>query len=118
MPTDEEYMALEIELGMSESEANGTGYRGTDQGAQMKSSSEDIPSWSGTNISGFSALAGGFRNSYGDFREGGVEALFWTYPSQTSDTWSRRLHSNNDAVRRNLIGEEAGASVRCLKDTE
>ena len=59
VPTDGEFMTLEMELGMSESEANGTGWRGTDQGTQMKSSPEDSPSWNGTNTSGFSGLAGG-----------------------------------------------------------
>ena len=38
VPTDGEFMTLEMELGMSESEANDTGWRGTDQGTQMKSS--------------------------------------------------------------------------------
>jgi hypothetical protein len=32
VPTDWEFMTLEMELGMSESEANETGWRGTDQG--------------------------------------------------------------------------------------
>ena len=41
VPTDEEFMTLEMELGMSESEANDTGWRGTDQGTQMKSSAGD-----------------------------------------------------------------------------
>ena len=38
---------------MSESEANDTGWRGTDQGTQMKSSAEDSPSWNGTNYERF-----------------------------------------------------------------
>ena len=62
VPTDGEYMTLEMALGMSESEANDTGWRGTDQGTQMKSSPSDDPSWNGTNTSGFSALAGGSRS--------------------------------------------------------
>ena len=41
VPTDGEFMTLEMELGMSESEANDTGWRGTDQGTQMKSSPGD-----------------------------------------------------------------------------
>ena len=34
VPTDGEFMTLEMELGMSESEANDTGWRGTDQGTR------------------------------------------------------------------------------------
>ena len=67
VPTDGEFMTLEMELGMSESEANGTGWRGTDQGTQMKSSASDSPAWNGTNTSGFSGLAGGYRSYSGDF---------------------------------------------------
>ncbi len=65
VPTDGEFMTLEMELGMSESEANGTGWRGTDQGTQMKSSASDSPAWNGTNTSGFSGLAGGYRYTMG-----------------------------------------------------
>ena len=67
VPTDAEWTTLEMALGMSESEANSTGYRGTDQGTQMKSSPSDNPAWDGTNTSGFSALAGGYRNYNGNF---------------------------------------------------
>ena len=78
VPTDGEYMTLEMALGMSESEANGTGYRGTDQGTQMKSSASDSPSWDGTNTSGFSGLAGGYRNYGGDFYNEGYAGYFWS----------------------------------------
>ena len=62
VPTDGEFMTLEMELGMSESEANGTGSRHRPR-HQMKSSPEDSPSWNGTNTSGFSGLAGGSRTT-------------------------------------------------------
>ena len=60
VPTDEEWKELEMFLGMSQSEANGTGWRGTDEGSKLKATS----GWSGfngTNESGFSALPGGSR---------------------------------------------------------
>ena len=75
VPTDGEYMTLEMELGMSESEANGQGWRGTDQGTQMKSSASDSPSWDGTNTSGFSGLAGGYRSHSGDFYNEGYAVI-------------------------------------------
>ncbi len=36
MPTDEEWKELEMYLGMSQSEADGKGYRGIDEGGKMK----------------------------------------------------------------------------------
>ena len=64
VPTDGEWMTMEMALGMSESEANDTGYRGTDQGTQLKTTY----GWdgiNGTNSSGFSGLPGGWRHSEG-----------------------------------------------------
>ena len=91
VPTDGEFMTLEMELGMSESEANDLGYRGTDQGTQMKSSASDSPSWDGTNTSGFSGLAGGFRNYNGDFLSGGDTGCFWSASAYGTYAWGRLL---------------------------
>ena len=41
----------------------------------MKSSPEDSPSWNGTNTSGFSGLAGGYRNYNGDFGSEGYAVI-------------------------------------------
>ena len=56
VPTDEEYTTLTDGLGGP-----------TVAGDAMKSSASDSPAWNGTNSSGFSGLAGGYRNYNGDF---------------------------------------------------
>ena len=62
VPTDEEYTTLTDGLGGL-----------TVAGDAMKSSASDSPAWNGTNSSGFSGLAGGYRDYNGDFyREGNV----------------------------------------------
>ena len=61
VPTDGEWMTMEMALGMSESEANSTGWRGTDQGTQMKTTYGWYGGGNGTNSSGFSGLPGGYR---------------------------------------------------------
>lgn len=117
VPTDGEWMTLEMELGMSESEANGTGWRGTDQGTQMKSSVSDTPSWNGTNTSGFSVLAGGARRNIGDV-DGGYGGYFWS-TSANEGSWYRLLHIMSSEVYRTLTNTPRnGFSVRCLKDSE
>jgi uncharacterized protein (TIGR02145 family) len=111
-------MTLEMDLGMTSSEANGTGWRGTDQGAQMKSSSSDIPSWNGTNTSGFSALPGGLRD-YGNgyFYYGGDSGYWWSAsPNWTSSPWYRKLNSDFDHVNRYNLDRRLGFSVRCVRD--
>ena len=114
-------MTLEMELGMSSSEANSTGWRGTDQGAQLKSSSSDTPSWNGTNASGFSALPGGLRN-YTDgsfFIEGseGLGSFLWCASLvDCSNVWHRFLFSDDDSVGRFFSHPRKGHSVRCVMD--
>ncbi|MBC8311019.1 MAG: fibrobacter succinogenes major paralogous domain-containing protein, partial [Candidatus Marinimicrobia bacterium] len=66
VPTDEEYKELEMFLGMSESEANSTGWRGTNEGSKLADGAE---LWNNGNLennsefgtSGFSAFPGGYR---------------------------------------------------------
>ena len=117
VPTDGEYMTLEMSLGMSESEANGTGGRGTDQGTQMKSSASDSPAWNGTNTSGFSGLAGGYRFSGGDFHYGGNYGYFWSASAYGIYAWYRKLNGGNTEVNRDTNSSRRdGFSVRCVRD--
>lgn len=119
VPTDGEWMTLEMELGMSESEANSVGGRGTDQGTQMKSSSSDTPSWNGSNTSDFSALPGGLRvGEYGGFDYVGNFGYWWSAssPNGTSSAWLRLLGSDGDFLVRNSDYRRNGFSVRCVRD--
>ena len=118
VPTDGEWMTLEMELGMTSSEANSTGYRGTDQGAQMKASASDDPSWDGTNSSGLSALPGGLRDAnYGSFGYEGSNGSWWSAsPNGASGAWLRRLNSGHGFVGRVSSYQRNGFSVRCLRD--
>ena len=117
VPTDGEFMTLEMGLGMSESEANGTGWRGTDQGAEMKSSPEDSPSWDGTNTSGFSGLASGLRNPNGQYGFMNISGLFWTQSlSSLTVAISRALDTGNSAINKDADVKNRGFSIRCIKD--
>jgi len=117
VPTDGEWIELEVELGMSLGQAQGTYYRGTDQGDQLKSQAN----WNGSNSSGFEAVSTGYRGPY----------LGCEYSPVTSGTWFWTSTGNGSlAVGRGLSAEETGIvrmtsyqlrngfSVRCLKDTE
>ena len=116
VPTDGEFMTLEMELGMSESDANSYGWRGTDQGAQMKSSASDSPAWNGTNTSGFSGLAGGYRSYNGDFYYGGNDGYFWSASALGTNAWYRLLNGGSAEVYRNNYIQRSGFSVRCVRD--
>ncbi len=118
VPSDEEFMTLEMELGMSETDANSIGwYRGTDEGAQLKASASDSPSWNGTNTSGFHGLSGGQRFGGGNFGDDPF-CLWWSGTDSSGSAWSRILSSTYLTVKRDLVPSNHGLSVRCLKDAE
>lgn len=117
VPSDNDFQTLEMELGMASSEANSTGWRGTNQGAQTKASPADSPSWNGTNSSGFSALPGGYRNFDGGFGGVGSYAYFWNASSfSPASKLGRRLYSGNVNVYRGGHDPNYGFSVRCIQD--
>ena len=117
VPTDAEWMTLEMELGMGESEANGEGWRGTDQGTQMKATYGWCCGGNGTNLSGFSALAGGSRYKTGTFIAEGNFGYFWSSsPNELFWAWARHLQSVDTRVQRDTDHRRSGFSVRCIKD--
>ena len=120
VPSDEEFMELEMELGMSEAEVISTGLRGTNQGTQLKSSPGDNPSWNGTNTTGFSGLAGGMRNYVVgvDFVYEGSSGYYWSSsPWGTNHATNRQLRNESTGVvRTNINDNRYGFSVRCVRD--
>ena len=113
VPTDGEWMTLEMALGMSESEANDTGWRGTDQGSQMKTDYGWYSGGNGTNSSGFSGLPGGLRIYNGGFAFNGPNG-FW----HSSSGWLRYISYDIDLVNRTSFVSPTGLSVRCIRDAE
>ena len=118
LPTDEEWKTLEMYLGMSQSEADDTGWRGTDEGEKMKSTSGWLNNGNGTNSSGFNALPGGFRHDNETFNGLGYYS-FWWLSSEGPGTyeWYRSLYDGFDQVERDdNYNKPYGFSVRCIKN--
>lgn len=123
VPTDSEWMTMEMSLGMSEAEANNTGYRGTDQGKQMKTNYGWHNDGNGTNSSGFSGLPGGRRYDWEGFYYAGDYGRWWSSSLHdggpvANSFWFRSLSSSSDEVGRNFNHGSWGFSVRCLQDSE
>ena len=129
--SDDDWMILESFLGMAQDELASTGYRGTDQGIQLKASSGWNFGFNGTNSSGFEARPGGMRNNVGQHVESGSNARFWTATmqqlnpntGQVAGAWTRILsdsvgQENDGYVSRSSAGPQYGHSVRCIKDAE
>ena len=123
VPTDAEIMELEMALGMSESEANNIGLRGTNEGSKLAGGADLWTNGALENdaefgTSGFSALPGGYRHSsYGYYHELSYSGCFWSSTESYSFyVWIRFLNYNNSGVGRGSSGKLNGFSVRCVRD--
>jgi uncharacterized protein (TIGR02145 family) len=124
VPTDEEWKQLEMVLGMSQSEADKIGWRGTDEGGKLKETGTlhwKDPNIGATNESGFSALQAFFRFKNGDFsyRVSGSNEFtyFWSSTeSDTSNAFYRYLINDQMIIGRDDGDKHFGFSIRCVKD--
>ncbi len=125
VPTDEEWMELEMALGMSESEANSSGsYRGTDQGSQLAGRADlwmdgDLENNAEFGTSGFTVLPGGYRHIDGNYNFMGDDGCFWPSTETSSTTARYRIVSYvYSGVGRYNYYKQLGFSVRCVRDVD
>jgi len=120
VPTDAEWKQLEMYLGMSQSEADAIGWRGTDEGGKLKEAGTThwiSPNTGATNESGFTALPSGYRDSDGHFSSRGGYADFWLSTEVGNlYAWSRRLYYTRSQVDRNYTNKHRGYEIRCVRD--
>ncbi|MCX6258095.1 MAG: hypothetical protein NTW49_09420 [Bacteroidia bacterium] len=120
LPGDSEWKQLEMFLGMNESQANATGWRGTDEGGKLKVTGTMNwvnPNTGASNSSGFTALPGGYRYDAGVFSNIGNDGYFWSATEvNTSYSWDHFLGYNTAQVNRDDGTKSSGFSVRCTKD--
>jgi uncharacterized protein (TIGR02145 family) len=112
IPSDNEWKALEMALGMSQEDADGGDeypWRGTDQGTQM----------SAGGSSGFDFLQGGRLHDDGSYWFKNQVAYFWTSTNadDTAYAWRRCLANDDPGVGRwSTFPKTWGFSLRCMKD--
>ena len=122
VPADEEWKQLEMHLGMSQSEVDSEGFRGTNEGGKLKETGAthwNISPSTATNESGFTALPGGLRDAGGFFQHLGSEGDWWSsseYSHSATSAWHRTLYSNLSDVYRGYWRKKEGHSVRCVRD--
>jgi len=124
LPSDAEWIELEMFLGMSFEQADAFGWRGTDEGDKMKANFGWNNNGNGTNSSGFTALPAGNRLG-GTFDDLGETTRYWStteYVNITHFAFSRTLDCNHSEVGwfncNHYYGfpKDFGLSVRCVKD--
>jgi len=107
IPSDNDWKILEMQLGMSQGDADATGWRGTDQGTQLKTGGT-----SGLNMP-LAAYRGG-----GGFFDGllVVTDLGSSSESDGANAWRRWIDVYSATVYRTPDVKGTGFSVRCLKN--
>jgi len=123
VPTDAEWKELEMALGMSQSEADDTSYRGTNEGSKLAGNAglwdngalEDNGDF---GSSGINALPSSARSSAnGEYVDLGNNVSFWTATETLGERWYRTLYYNRSDVWRYSVGNgKDGFAIRCLKD--
>jgi uncharacterized protein (TIGR02145 family) len=104
IPSDNDWKILEMQLGMTQAQADATGYRGTDQSTQLQSGGS----------SGLNMPLAGLRFTDGSFGGLPSNAYLWSSSVSSSDAWARHLYSGNAIVLRDTWAKGNGFSVRCL----
>jgi len=112
MPTDTEFKTLEMYLGMTQVQADATGWRGTDQGTKLK-----VAGSSGFN----GMLAGYILFNFSFSHELGNYGYFWSSNSSSYDAYQRGLvgfgvAAESAQVDRRNYPKRSGLSVRCVGD--
>jgi uncharacterized protein (TIGR02145 family) len=105
IPSDQDFKDLEIFLGMTPAQVDGTGDRGTDQGTQLKPN-------------GSSGFEGNFAGLYTSNFVNRTTLGYWWSSSETGvlKAFYRYVLSSSAQVVRNAYIPSVGLSVRCLED--
>ncbi|MBT7040137.1 MAG: hypothetical protein HN921_09870 [Bacteroidetes bacterium] len=118
--SDEDFIELELYLGMSSVEIYEWEWRGTNEGGKLKE--EGLAHWwnpneGATNESGFTALGGGYRNNSGNFSSMNSFTGFWMSTDRLyTQAWSRLLDHSHSSISRVGVEKPNGLYVRCVRD--
>ncbi len=132
VPTDEDWITLEMEIGMSEGETKNYGFRGSNEGSKL-AGRYDL--WKDGSLrhshlfgsSGFNALPGGYQPGFNIrlFYNLSESAIFWSSTQGNEDEecsfWEpaymiREVVFDKLKVRRDCYSRVGTAYVRCVRD--
>ena len=121
IPSDEEIKVMEVALGMSDSEADMTGFRGTDEGSKLAGNEalwDNGPLDMHPNFgsSGFDGLPGGGRDESLTFLSKNQNFFFWSSTQSGSQAWYRSVRSNSSEIQRFTWVKNEAYSVRCIQN--
>ncbi|MCX6728702.1 MAG: prepilin-type N-terminal cleavage/methylation domain-containing protein [Candidatus Saccharibacteria bacterium] len=107
LPSDNEWKTLDKALGMDQATADLTGWRGTDQGTQVKAG----------GTSGLNFPMAGYRNLTPSWMSIDARELIWSSTENGAAAWLRNTDLANAQFRRDGGNDKMqGFSVRCLNN--
>jgi uncharacterized protein (TIGR02145 family) len=120
VPTDEDWKLLEMEVGMSASETESLGWRGTFEAEKL--TAKESEGWYsdvlfGTDEFGFNAKPGGCRIFNGETNMQPVVAFWWTASTNGNEGWYRYIDANQTRIFRQHTYKGYGMSIRCVKNS-
>lgn len=122
VPSDDEVIELENQLGMMPDEANAVGFRGANIGDVLKSTSGWNGDGNGTNMSGLNVVPSGNRYHHGTFLSLGENGSWWTSTQNEYDesrAWYRSLTHDEEGIYREQDAlKTIGFPIRCIQDSE
>lgn len=108
LPTDEDWKALELFIGIKTTEINREGARGRYEGLLLLENG---------GLDFDVKFAGYFNHDYNAFYNSWIESNFWTSTKYYSNSaWIRRFSFNSGAINRTKVAVEHGLSVRYCKN--
>lgn len=125
VPTDNEWKCMEMNLGMSQANADATGIgtRGTDEAGRLKETG--LTRWNAgnvgaTNATGFTAEGAGYWNAASStFKNIRNVSNPWSSTEDvtlTNTSWMRGWRFDNAQVVRDITGKVQGHPLRCVRD--
>ncbi len=119
-PSDEDFNIMEGYLGIPSVDLGTWGWRGTDQGAMLKSTTGWAAGENGTNTSGFTGLPGGYRYGVsGNYNDLGNLTYWWTTTIEEANPingWYRRVDGSSSQIYKAAVLFQGGKYVRCIKN--
>lgn len=123
-PSDEDWLELELFLGMDAEEALLYTWRGAEEevGTKLKSARRDM---GGTDDYGFDAIPSGMRSGIGTYARYGLDFFYWSNSEDPrgGDTYylngiRRALRNSRSDIVRQANTKAGGYAVRCLRDVK
>jgi uncharacterized protein (TIGR02145 family) len=124
IPSEDEWKALEIYLGVDEDEANLYFFHGINEGSKLAGNSDlwfegELTRDNEFGSTDFDAIPAGMRTMQGDFIDMEYQVYFWSSGIGDGDKgYYRNIRFYNPQVYRYINSKNTGLSVRCMKNID